>query len=643
MKRRQEVKNRSEKGRRKITALGVVNVLMLVFTIIAAFSYRTSFHVFFVGQEEAVESGTSANSVQSVEIDNDTELRVEIDNREKITIQQVTLSFDVEKSENYSGSQIAVEILDRNDELLEQEMIKGKDLADGTVELTFKELGEINGDFAVVLKGEGFHEDEYPALIITEERNIADRSVWKAAMYQDGTEISGQPTMAFGTELRDNLYFPMLAVLTVMISVIHLSVILYKKGFFYKKLTECGRTKLVTFLLLGGYLLYELWSKNAGEICSWMGPWYVLDYGVGMGSRLFVGSIMKVLFYDTFLDKSIAYYFVMTIMSILVLEIAYLMAECVSRAKDNYRKGVILLALFYIASPGSVGYLWNSANLGRLDMYLFVIALAAVFVSVAVKNRIVRYGLLTVMSVSMFAIHQGNLFTYFPVIFMVCICSVFKEQKINWKDFWGSVVVALSSAVTFFYFHFFSYVKFDTQEQMVSYVANRTNLVNNPGGIYMEYFSGLYGMFENCFAIDYYRIAGVIQVLVLWPMVLLGSFVAVKAIGYWKEKKIKWRYSPYPYLALFNLIYIPVFIFECDWGRWFAAIITTKTIEFLYLFYIKDEGMMCAVEKLGRFIKNKEILIATVLLYLAALEKFGSARLLEIVERLYKWLFPFVA
>lgn len=645
MKGIQEVKDRSGKGKWRITALGAANLLVLVLTVIAAFYNRTSYHVFFVGKEEpAVSTSTEEEEIiQSVTVGNDMELRIVIDNHEKITIKQMTMSFDVDGTADFSEGQLAFEILDSDGSMQEQGMIDGAELNDGTAEIMLEDSKEIKGNFTVVLRGVGFQEDECPALITTDERNIADRSVWKATIYQDGTKISGQPAMAVGTDLRDNLYFPMLLLFTVIISVINLSVYLYKKGFFYKKMTENSRVKLVTFLLTGGYLLYELWSKNAGSICEWMGPWYVLDYGVGMGSRLVIGSIMKIFFYDTFLDQSIAYYFVMAVMSFLVLEIAYLLAECVARAKGNYRQGVMLIALCYIASPGSVGYLWNSANLGRLDMYLFALSLAAIFVNCAVKNRIVRYGMLTIISVSMFAIHQGNLFTFFPVIFMLCICNVFKGEEISKKDFVGSVVVAAASAATFFYFHFFSYVKFETMDQMVSYVENRTNLVNNPGGIYMEYFSGLYGMFDNCFAIDYYRIAGILQVVIIWPLVLLGSYIAVTAIGYWREKKIKWRFSPYPYLALFNLIYIPVFLFECDWGRWFAAIITTKTIEFLYLFYIKDEGMLCAVEKLGRFIKNKEFLVGMVLLYLAALEKFGSARLLEVVERLYEWLFPFVA
>lgn len=406
---------------------------------------------------------------------------------------------------------------------------------------------------------------------------------------------------------------------------------------------EASRIKFASFLMLGGYLLFELWSKNAGELCSWIGPWYVLDYGVGIGSRLFIGSIMKIFFYEDFLDQSVAYYFVMAALSVLVILMAYMFAECISRMNKEYRKGIVFVILCYLASPGAVGYLWNDANMGRMEIYLLLLSLVAIIINLLIKNCAIRYFLLADISCCMFAIHQGNLFTYFPVIFMLCVCNIFRNGRIIWREFAGSAVVAVTSAVTFLYFHFFSYVKFETLDEMARYVANRTNLENNVSGLQLEYFSGLYGMFENCFLYDNYRICGVIQMVVLWPLVILGLWIGVKAFKKQKEHGTKILLSPYFYMLLFNLIYIPVFTFECDWGRWFAAIITTKTIEILYLFYIKDEGVVCAVGEVGRFIKDKTLGVALIIMYLASMEKFGSALFLDVVDKIYHWLFPFVA
>lgn len=611
-----------------------VTLLVVVLALVSVFYSRTDYHVFFLGENQ---------DVVSVPIDNETEIRIEVKNNQRITIQEMTFRFVNNGIADYGQGSVRVELLSTEGAVLGNGIIGAAEILQRNARLVFDEMPEIGGNFVISLKGENFEEGTYASIGISRMRDIANPSELKGITYRNGEQIEGLPEIALGIMLRDNLYFPALALLAVILLVVHFYIVIKKKGFFEKHLGENTRVKILVFLVLGGYLLYELWSNHNQEICSWMGPWYVLDYGIGMGSRLFIGTIMKVLFYDTFLDKSIVIYFVLAALSVLVLEIAYLMAECIANAKNEHRRGIAVILLFYLASPGAVGYLWTGANMGRLETYLFMLALVSVAVNVAIKNRLLKYGILAALSVCMFAIHQVNLFTYFMVIFMLCICNVFQEHRISWKDFWGSLVVALTSGVTFVYFHFFSYVNFETAEEMVEYVGERTNLRNNASGIYLEYFSGQFGMFENCFAADNYRINGVFQILVLWPLAALGLFIGVQAIRYWRGKKINWLCSPYLYLFLFNLIYIPVFTFECDWARWFAAIITTKTIEFLYLYYIREQGMVYAVEQLSAWLKKKEWCIAMVLLYLTSLEKFGSAQFLDVVERLYAWLFPFIA
>jgi hypothetical protein len=244
----------------------------------------------------------------------------------------------------------------------------------------------------------------------------------------------------------------------------------------------------------------------------------------------------------------------------------------------------------------------------------------------------------------MFAIHQAALFTYFAIIYMICVCNVFCRDRVAVKELAGSLVVGLSSAVLFLYFHFFShlYIKFDNVDDMVNYVGSRTNLLNNARGIYLEYFSEAMGIDFNCYELDKYRVGGLVTTFLLWPLVVTALALSVNAWRRSKRDGVRMFLTPYPYLTLFNLLYIPLFLFENDWGRWFGAVITAKTIEFLYLYYIGDDGTVYAVGKVGAFVKRWIWIAAVVLLYLASFEKFASALFPESVVNVYSFLFPYL-
>lgn len=619
---------------KKRTLMAVLTAFVFVLTVISAFFYRTVEHHFYTGY------GTQAASEPMTE---GTEFRMEVQNRERISIKEWKVRLWVDDTTGLEGL-LSVSLLDSAENTVGSKEVPFLSLDENQeVSVAFDSTQELRGNYTIVLRADGVTAQKEPKLAIAYAKGAGDPSAMDGTLYVDGAKTEGILCTNLVAELSDRSYFPAMLLLLLVLLAVNLCAWVSRRFDLKNRMTESGKTTACSFFLIGGFLLFELWSKNAGEICSWMGPWYVLDYGVGFGSRLFIGSLMKLLFYDGFLEKFVAYHFVMASLSILVLQIAWLAAKCIGAAKKEYRAGVGFLVLLYLASPGSVGYLWNEANMGRLETYLLMLALLAVAVNLAVKNRFIRYFLLAVISIVMFAVHQGNLFTYFPVIYLLCVCNVFREDHISGKDLAGSLVVGVSSAATFLYFHFFSYIRFDTLEEMAAYVGARTNLKENVSGLQMEYFSGVHGMFANCFALDNYSIGGVLQLIVIWPLVALAVFIAVKICRYYKKEGVRLFFQPYLYLLLFCVIYIPVFMFECDWGRWFAAIITTTAIGILYLFYTGNKGMVYAVRELGAWVSKRSFAAAVVLLYLAACEKFGSALFLTAVDRLYRWLFPFLA
>lgn len=498
---------------------------------------------------------------------------------------------------------------------------------------------KIRGDFSVKIWGENFKDGKYPHLKGTRTTSYDKTyNFLYSSTYKDDNFIQGQAQLVLETILyRAYGAGLLLTILVVLVFIVvgSADTIIKMKN----NINERTRIFICYFIGISSFLLYMLASTNYGEICDWIGAWYVLDYGIGIDSRLFIGSIMKLFIYNDFLPKDVAYHFVMACLALLIILISYLMAQVISKTDVNSRVGVVALVLMYIASPASVGYLWNEANMGRLDMYLFILAAMALIIDQWIKIKWIKYVLLSVITISMNAIHQVGIFTYFAVIFFICICNVFNNKYVSIRDFIGSVLVAISTGVSFVYFHFFGKVVFQNENEMINYVASRTDLKFSENAIYLEYFSGQNGLFFNCFSYENYRIGFIIQLFVLWPITVLGLYIIWKILKYCKEQKMRMLRTPYPYLLMFNFIYIPLYVFECDWSRWTAAIITTKFMEIMYLFYIHDPLMEEIVCKIKEFVIKRKIFVAGILIYLASFEKFGSALFLNQTEKLAQLFF----
>ena len=133
-------------------------------------------------------------------------------------------------------------------------------------------------------------------------------------------------------------------------------------------------------VIAAGLIVWFL-TGRALDLQGWSSAWNAMDYSMGTGSRLLIGSIYR-LFYGEYLDYTVAYKYVAvgTMLTILVLAIVLgRMIRLAVTKNDQIRHAVFGAVALYLVAPFSIAYVWNDQNLGRLDVYMLLVALLPLF------------------------------------------------------------------------------------------------------------------------------------------------------------------------------------------------------------------------------------------------------------------------
>ena len=230
-------------------------------------------------------------------------------------------------------------------------------------------------------------------------------------------------------------------------------------------------------VIAAGLIVWFL-TGRALDLQGWSSAWNAMDYSMGTGSRLLIGSIYR-LFYGEYLDYTVAYKYVAvgTMLTILVLAIVLgRMIRLAVAKNDQIRHAVCGAVALYLVAPFSIAYVWNDQNLGRLDVYMLLVALLALLVGLTIKNTYVKCVCYTVLGVVGLAIHQGFAFLYYPIVFSVMVYDVFEENRVHAGRFAAAFVSGLINVAVAVYFQFFSSIHFDSAKELVTFLEGRTNL-----------------------------------------------------------------------------------------------------------------------------------------------------------------------
>ena len=373
------------------------------------------------------------------------------------------------------------------------------------------------------------------------------------------------------------------------------------------------------FLLTRGY-----------DVDAWSAAWNVLDYSVGNGSRLLVGSIYR-LFYKDFIDGTVAYKYTCIAMLIGIFLLSVVLGRFIrltTAYAPLYKNVVLGTVLLYLAAPFSMAYLWNSSNIGKLDLYLFITAMVCLLIMLGIKNIYVKMLLITALGVIGLAFHQAYAFSYYPMIVSAMCVDVFGEYKVNVKNLILAVVSGVIEIAAFLYFQFGGGLYYDSAEEVAEVLYERTNMLMAVEAIDLEYFRDLeyvQNTLIRSFFMEEHPFLHLAAVFVLLsPVIVLYVMMWKDVFAYYKQEGKKIFAGPHLYMLLTNLCFVPIFAMQTDWGRWLAPLFAGQIFMFLFYLAKKDAAMYHAFGKMIERVKKYPLVFVAIIVWIGMLDSFEA-------------------
>lgn len=387
-----------------------------------------------------------------------------------------------------------------------------------------------------------------------------------------------------------------------------------------KRFTFTFRREILIFLLLFITLLCQL----PEELHGWNSAWYAMDYSLGFDSRLLIGSLLRLL-YPGFLPAEAAYAFVFFSLILLLLLLSWALGHALRQIEGQpAEKGLLLVILFYLLSPGSPSYLWTSENMGRFDMYLLITALAAIICCSLIRSVRAQLILITLLGLTGLSIHQAFMFLFFPLLFTLYIKAALAEERPRLPLILAFIGMA-GMAAAFLYFQLFSHISIPSCGELVSQLSSRTDLPVNEVALNYEYFASTSQAFsELVFNELKERIRyGIVTLFLLSPLAVLHGFLWIHIL---KTASKKDR-PVYALFLLSHLSVLPAFLMAIDWGRWFGAFLTMQALQIVILAAKKNAPVLSALSSLADICRRHPYIFVFAGIWMGSLGKFQATLL----------------
>ena len=424
------------------------------------------------------------------------------------------------------------------------------------------------------------------------------------------------------------------------------------KSFFY-----CNRLSLSVALLL----LFQVFQSGVGlfdnKVSDWSGAWYGMDYSLGFGSRLLVGSILKVLFPE-FLTAENATIFIFIAMLIIAILLAFLFAKLIGSVKDK-KDGIIFIIFLYLLTYGNLTYVGQIAV--RFEMIGFLFLLCAIISMFAVRNLLLRTILITVFSCLMLLAHQGNFFLDYPVVIIITFMSAYNENEMRFdKD---KTIYAIGSLVIvcalFVYLQFFG-TKAITLDQatLEAYIQSRTDIQYSPEALMYEYYSTIGNTYDS---INKHFLSNTLGAeLPVIQLVLLGILLTPILLIWFDFWKTGWCFyaqalknsginrimgffqNPILYVILCFMMIIPEFVLNVDWARWVRVIFIVQFASIFVMIYLKKRWALQFLKKVEMKLDEHKIASGFLLVYLGLIGGFASRGAYEDPDKLIAYFTQYI-
>ena len=388
-------------------------------------------------------------------------------------------------------------------------------------------------------------------------------------------------------------------------------------------------------------LLFDFILHCTDGFSGWAATWYALDYSLGSGSRLLVGSVLKLLTGGA-VTTAAAVTFAYASTLLLIALTALLIDRLYLAAPGEAKLGALGLIALYAAAPFSIRFLWNAANFGRLDLYLYILTVLALLLALDVKKPAVRALIVALLSLIALLVHQIFALIFFPVLFALLCTDAFNGERVTLRRVLPGLIASVAVVIGFFAVQFFSKLNTAEAGELTTLLAARTDLDVSFAALDFEYCHDfLYGFTNHTLPF----LAGgkpvvllLLELLLLSPAIALCAFLWKAMFSDLRARGVRvWR-APQMYILLSLLCYLPPFLLTVDWSRWLAALFGGQALTLLMLLAEKDAAAEKAFYIFSGRMRARPAPYALMLIYMALLSSLRAREFLPECDKLFSLL-----
>lgn len=392
---------------------------------------------------------------------------------------------------------------------------------------------------------------------------------------------------------------------------------------------------IFAFLIVSGLMVTDNFTVD-----WWVKPFYFLSYKYGFCSKMLIGTIVNCIFGNSVsepLIKVIAAFAIVVLCFLIALFFGKILRVAEQRG-SNW--GIYFIVLLYLACPARISNYFAPAFNGRFEVYIFMLVLLALYIFFTKKQDFKFWLSMSLICLLCTVIHQIFIFIFFPIILALMIYNLY-EQQFNKETVFGTFAVCTTTAISFLYFQFFAKFNIINEKMLMDIINSRyyyyreLSALHDP--IICEYYSTLK---DQTFQLVVQYMPALFYKALLTFILLIPLFFVFIVIWRNAYKNCIDNKSKILLIAMqmCGLIYIPTFIFACDWGRWIFFFITFQFALLFILWYKKCQPIVTAIESIGDYCKEHIFIAAILLLYLMRLHGIVDFYLVVEAGQIYQYI-----
>ncbi len=361
-------------------------------------------------------------------------------------------------------------------------------------------------------------------------------------------------------------------------------------------------------------------------------PYYLYDFSMGFNSRMWVGSLVRVL--NPHPTEEWIKNFAVAILILGMILTAIVLGRAVKNAANENRFTMLVFILFFIS--GSLSISIFSRFFGMLDIHMYIIALVSVAFS---QNKYLRW-FVPVLCIAGVLVNFVFTISYFPIVVLALLYNADKNEKKLWHIVVFVLTVVLVLGVTVYTVFAASDNMFITPDEAIRIMEDKighplTAEQNEYAGLYLfgqnegaaelfgkpvsdmspfEYISNYFRYFvETSFSMH-----GVFNLsLITLPVIAAFWALWISCIRKAEKKSTKFIYICY----ILSTLFIPLAcLLSTDLVRWVASGLITQFALCFLMFYLRDSAFEETIRKIRQMSsKNKIIPFVLYVLYASSL------------------------